>query len=61
MKVIFDPEEPIQNSTSATIGNFDGVHIGHKKILSAVKQEAKQQGLSSCVITLNYWKIKALM
>jgi len=53
MKVIFDPEEPIQNSTSATIGNFDGVHIGHKKILSAVKQEAKQQWLSSCVITFH--------
>lgn len=53
MKVIFDPEEPIQNSTSATIGNFDGVHIGHKKILKAVKEEAKQQGLSSCVITFH--------
>lgn len=53
MKVIFDPEEPIQNSTSATIGNFDGVHIGHKKILSAIKEEAKQQGISSCVITFH--------
>ena len=53
MKVIFDPEEPIENSTSATIGNFDGVHVGHKKILSAVKEEAKQQGISSCVITFH--------
>lgn len=53
MKVIFDPEEPIQNSTSATIGNFDGVHIGHKKILTAIKEEADQQGLSSCVITFH--------
>ena len=53
MKVIFDPEEPIQNSTSATIGNFDGVHIGHKKILASIKEEAKQQGLSSCVITFH--------
>lgn len=53
MKVIFDPEEPIENSTSATIGNFDGVHIGHKKILTAIKKEAKQQGLSSCVITFH--------
>ncbi|GJM16269.1 MAG: riboflavin biosynthesis protein [Thermodesulfobacteriota bacterium] len=53
MKVIFDPEEPIENSTSATIGNFDGVHIGHKKILTAIKEEAKQQGLSSCVITFH--------
>lgn len=53
MKVIFDPEEPIENSTSATIGNFDGVHIGHKKILTKIKEEAKQQGLSSCVITFH--------
>lgn len=53
MKVIFDPEEPIENSTSATIGNFDGVHVGHKKIIAAVKEEAKQKGLSSCVITFH--------
>jgi riboflavin kinase/FMN adenylyltransferase len=53
MKVIFDPEEPIENSTSATIGNFDGVHVGHKKIISAVKKEAQEQGISSCVITFH--------
>jgi riboflavin kinase/FMN adenylyltransferase len=53
MKVIFDPDEPIENSTSATIGNFDGVHLGHKKILTAIKEEAKEQGLSSCVITFH--------
>jgi len=53
MKVIFDPEEPIENSTSATIGNFDGVHVGHKKIIGAVKKEAEQKGLSSCVITFH--------
>lgn len=53
MKVILDPEEPIENSTSATIGNFDGVHVGHKKIIAAVKEEAKQKGLSSCVITFH--------
>ena len=53
MKVIFDPDEPIQNSTSATIGNFDGVHIGHRKILDAVKEEAKKRGISSCVITFH--------
>lgn len=53
MKVIFDPEQPIDNATSATIGNFDGVHIGHKKILSAVKETAGEKGLSSCVITFH--------
>jgi len=53
MKVIFDPEQPIENATSATIGNFDGVHVGHKKILSAVKETAGEKGLSSCVITFH--------
>ncbi len=53
MKVIFDPEEPIENPTSATIGNFDGVHVGHRRILSAVKETAERKGLSSCVITFH--------
>ena len=53
MKVIFDPEQPIENSTSATIGNFDGVHLGHKKIIDSVKKEAQEKGLSSCVITFH--------
>lgn len=51
MKVIVDPEEPLKFSTSATIGIFDGVHIGHKKIISLVRKDAKEKGLTSCVIT----------
>lgn len=53
MKVIFDPEEPIERPTSATIGNFDGVHLGHKRILDAVKETAEKKGLGSCVITFH--------
>lgn len=53
MKVIFDPEQPIESPTSATIGNFDGVHLGHKKIIDSVKKEAGEKGLSSCVITFH--------
>jgi len=34
----------------ATIGNFDGVHVGHQKIIHRVTQMAKQMGLASCVI-----------
>ncbi len=51
MKVIFDPEERFKFPTSATIGIFDGVHIGHKKIISLVRKDAKEKGLTSCVIT----------
>jgi riboflavin kinase/FMN adenylyltransferase len=53
MKVIFDPEEPLDSPTSATIGNFDGVHTGHKRILSVVRETAGKKGLSSCVITFH--------
>jgi riboflavin kinase/FMN adenylyltransferase len=51
MKVIFDPEEPLKFPTSATIGIFDGVHVGHKKIISIMRKDAKEKGLTSCVIT----------
>jgi riboflavin kinase/FMN adenylyltransferase len=53
MRVIFDPEEPIGLSTCATIGIFDGVHLGHKQIISLLRKEAKEKGLSSCVITFH--------
>lgn len=34
----------------ATIGNFDGVHLGHRRVLDQVKQKAQQLGLPSVVI-----------
>ena len=37
-------------SLSATIGNFDGMHLGHKAILEKVKKNAKEKNLSSLVI-----------
>jgi riboflavin kinase/FMN adenylyltransferase len=37
----------------AAIGNFDGVHLGHQEILSAVVAEARSQGIRSVAITFN--------
>ena len=36
-----------------TIGNFDGVHIGHQKILKKLVATAKKQGLPSLVISFS--------
>lgn len=43
-----------------TIGNFDGVHIGHQKIFDFVKKKAKQISGTSVVITFNPHPIKVL-
>ncbi|KAA0445167.1 MAG: bifunctional riboflavin kinase/FAD synthetase, partial [Candidatus Thioglobus sp.] len=36
-----------QNGTVVTIGNFDGMHIGHKAIVSRLLDVAKTLGLPS--------------
>jgi riboflavin kinase/FMN adenylyltransferase len=51
MKVIFDPKEKIKESTSATIGIFDGVHLGHKSIIGLMQKNAARNSCASCVVT----------
>ncbi|PID44288.1 MAG: bifunctional riboflavin kinase/FMN adenylyltransferase [Proteobacteria bacterium] len=41
---------PFSNGCVATIGNFDGVHKGHQKILSQVKAVAAARGVPSVVM-----------
>ena len=36
---------PLAGGCVATIGNFDGVHLGHKTIIDQVKQKASQLGV----------------
>ena len=40
----------LQESCVATIGKFDGVHLGHQLILDQLKQKAEQFALPSLVI-----------
>lgn len=51
MKIIVDPKQPLDFPTSAGIGNFDGIHLGHKKIIDAVKRHSEENSTRSCVIT----------
>ena len=37
-----------------TIGVFDGVHLGHKYLISQLKEQAKQQNLLSGVVTFQH-------
>ena len=39
--------------TAATIGVYDGVHLGHCQLLSQLRQKSKEQGLSTAVITFD--------
>lgn len=41
---------PLANGCVATIGNFDGVHIGHQAILEQVREKAENLGVPSVVI-----------
>ena len=52
MKVIRDLKNFINSQkTVVTIGTFDGVHLGHQKILKQLVNTAKKQKLSSVVLT----------
>jgi riboflavin kinase / FMN adenylyltransferase len=42
--------QPI-NETVVTIGTFDGVHIGHQKIIKRLINSAKQNNLKSVILT----------
>ncbi|HEY7535143.1 MAG TPA: bifunctional riboflavin kinase/FAD synthetase [Thermodesulfobacteriota bacterium] len=53
MKVIFDPQESLKTDTSATIGIFDGVHIGHRRLIGLLKEDAREKNASSCIITFH--------
>lgn len=39
--------------TIATIGFFDGVHLGHQYLLATLCRMAREQGLQSCVVTFS--------
>ncbi len=41
---------PALRGCVATIGNFDGVHLGHQAILARLRERALELGVPSCVV-----------
>ena len=42
---------PVTTPSAVTIGNFDGVHLGHQAMLARVREKARESSLQSCVLT----------
>ena len=54
MKVHRDIEQlPTFNNAVVTIGTFDGVHLGHQKIISQLRSEAARVGGETVIITFH--------
>lgn len=51
MKIIGSDTQLEPGTTIATIGMFDGVHLGHATLLDFLKEQARQRGLESAVVT----------
>lgn len=52
MKVIHNILEiPADKKIGVTIGNFDGVHIGHQHLLGDIRQKCNEKGLVFVVVT----------
>ncbi len=47
-----------KSETALTVGVFDGVHIGHKYLLSKLVKQSKDNDLISCVITFKQHPLK---
>jgi riboflavin kinase / FMN adenylyltransferase len=42
---------PVRGAHALTIGNFDGVHLGHQAMLERVVEQARALGVESCALT----------
>ncbi len=54
MKIIKSFEDwNVQDKIAATLGTFDGMHLGHQSILKDLKNIAKEQNAKTLLISLN--------
>jgi riboflavin kinase/FMN adenylyltransferase len=62
MIVVTNPQELTEavGPCCVTIGNFDGVHMGHQKLIRTVVEKAQDQGLASVVVTFDPHPLRVL-
>ena len=54
MKVHYDMDSLLEiKNPIITVGTFDGVHLGHQKIISKVKDISKLKSIPSVVLSFN--------
>ena len=49
------------DASCVTIGNFDGVHLGHQKLIRRTVAKAEARGLTSVVVTFEPHPLRVLM
>ncbi|MGZ5426586.1 MAG: adenylyltransferase/cytidyltransferase family protein, partial [Thermoanaerobaculia bacterium] len=62
MQVIKDPFRPVDlpRGGVVTVGNFDGVHLGHRAMLRDVARRAGELGAPAVVVTFEPHPLKVL-
>jgi riboflavin kinase/FMN adenylyltransferase len=50
----------MSKGNAITVGTFDGVHLGHRKVLERLTGIAKQKGLASLLVTFNPHPVKVV-
>jgi len=55
MEILIDGEGRVPEgvATAVSVGAYDGIHLGHRKVLSAVVALAADQGLQTAVVTFD--------
>lgn len=61
MRIVTSLEELAASTrTVVATGNFDGLHLGHRTLLAAVQEEARQRGVLSAALTFEPHPLRIL-
>ena len=52
--------ESLPEETALTVGNFDGIHLGHRYLINKLKEKAKEKNLKTVVLTFCPHPLKVL-